>query len=426
MPELVALQTMVPQFANPADLQAKAYNVRNLALQNQAAELARADDQAARAAFAANPTDNAARLSALAGVSPAAYGAEAKRQADLTKTSAETRVKELEAAHKANDMRAKAFGYVRQYPTLENANNAVKWLTDNGIYTPEQAAGLYAEIQKNPTQIAEMANQAWYANLDQKDQLLKFEKQDLGGQAQIVSIDPVTGQTKVVSATAKTQSPDNKASNERMASEGRLNRANQLQVQGMMTARQNDMPRGQVVQTDDGPVLVNPRTGTATQVTMDGQPVQAKAKSIPASVQKAMTENDSALRKIEDALAAVNEYPDALGGMNMLGDTVRQRTDPKGVKARALVADIGSLKLHDRSGAAVTAAETPRLKPFIPSATDTPDTVRTKLGLFKREYQAIQDDIRSAYPKETSKRTAPAAAPAVAPALPAGWSVEVR
>jgi hypothetical protein len=417
---------MVPQFANPADLQAKAYNVRNLALQNQAAELARADDQAARAAFAANPTDNAARLSALAGVSPAAYGAEAKRQADLTKTSAETRVKELEAAHKANDMRAKAFGYVRQYPTLENANNAVKWLTDNGIYTPEQAAGLYAEIQKNPTQIAEMANQAWYANLDQKDQLLKFEKQDLGGQAQIVSIDPVTGQTKVVSATAKTQSPDNKASNERMASEGRLNRANQLQVQGMMTARQNDMPRGQVVQTDDGPVLVNPRTGTATQVTMDGQPVQAKAKSIPASVQKAMTENDSALRKIEDALAAVNEYPDALGGMNMLGDTVRQRTDPKGVKARALVADIGSLKLHDRSGAAVTAAETPRLKPFIPSATDTPDTVRTKLGLFKREYQAIQDDIRSAYPKETSKRTAPAAAPAVAPALPAGWSVEVR
>lgn len=426
MPELVALQTMVPQFANPADLQAKAYNVRNLALQNQAAEQARADDQAARAAFAANPTDNAARLSALAGVSPAAYGAEAKRQADLIKTSAETRVKELEAAHKANDMRAKAFGYVRQYPTLENANNAVKWLTDNGIYTPEQASGLYAEIQKNPTQIAEMANQAWYANLDQKEQLLKFEKQDLGGQAQIVSIDPVTGQSKVVSTVDKTQSPDNKASNERMASEGRLNRANQLQVQGMMTARQNDMPRGQVVQTDDGPVLVNPRTGTATQVTMDGQPVQAKAKSIPASVQKAMTENDSALRKIEDALAAVDEYPEALGGMNMLGDTVRQRTDPKGVKARALVADIGSLKLHDRSGAAVTAAETPRLKPFIPSATDTPDTVRTKLGLFKREYQAIQDDIRSAYPKETSKRTAPAAAPAVAPALPAGWSVEVR
>jgi hypothetical protein len=220
----------------------------------------------------------------------------------------------------------------------------------------------------------------------------------------------------VVSTTAKTQSPDNLATNERMASEGSLNRANQRQVQGMMTARQNDMPRGQVVQTDDGPVLVNPRTGTATQVTLGGQPVQAKAKSIPASIQKAMTENDSALRKIEDALAAVNEYEEALGGMNMLGDTVRQRTDPNGVKARALVADIGSLKLHDRSGAAVTAAETPRLKPFIPSATDTPDTVRTKLGLFKREYKAIQDDIRSAYPKETGKKAAPA--------IPTGWSVK--
>jgi hypothetical protein len=420
MPELVALQVQPPQLANQADLQAKAYNIRNLALQNQAAEQARADDQAVRAAFAANPNSDSSRLSALAGVSPAAYGAEAKRQSDLAKSGAESRAKQLEAAHKQTDMAAQAFGYVRQFPTKENAMNALNWLGQNGVLPPDQLQSQMAQVQSaTPDQIPALAEQAFRSAITVKDQLMRVEKQDTGGDAKVLGIDPVSGKVTTLSSMAKTQSPDNLATNERMASEGRLNRA--------AAAARQTQSAGQVVQTDEGPVVVNTRTGTAAPVTMNGQPVQAKAKSIPASVQKAMTENDSALRKIEDALAAVDEYPEALGSMNMLGDTVRQRTDPKGVKARALVADIGSLKLHDRSGAAVTAAETPRLKPFIPSATDTPDTVRTKLGLFKREYQAIQDDIRSAYPKETGKRAtpAPAAAPAT-PALPSGWSVEVR
>jgi len=416
MPELVALQIQPPQFANQADLQAKAYNVRNLALQNQAAEQARNDEMAARQAFAANPTDNTGRLSALAGVSPAAYSAEAKRQADLAKSGAETQAKQIETAHKKADLAGQAFGYVRNFPTPENAKSAIKWLGDNGVFSPEQVAQNIAKVDADPNNVKNMADQAFSGAVAAKDQLMKFETRDTGAQVQTLGISPVTGQVTTLSSLAKAQSPDNKATNERVASEGRLNRA-------AAKERQNQAA-GQVVQTDEGPVLVNTRSGTAAPVTINGQPVQAKAKSIPASVQKAMTENDAALRKIDDALAAVDEYPQALGSINMLGDSIRQRTDPKGVKARALVADIGSLKLHDRSGAAVTAAETPRLKPFIPEATDTPETVRTKLGLFKREYQAIQDDIRSSYPKETAKRQQPAAKPAAAPVIPDGWDVK--
>jgi hypothetical protein len=92
MPQpLVALQTTAPQFEDPVTLQTKAYSLRDLAAKAQAADQSRTDDQAARAAFAANPTDSAARLNALAGVSPKAYGDEAKRQADLAKADAETR-----------------------------------------------------------------------------------------------------------------------------------------------------------------------------------------------------------------------------------------------------------------------------------------------------------------------------------------------
>jgi hypothetical protein len=122
MPQpLVALQATMPQFEDPVTLQTKAYSLRDLAAKAQAVDQSRTDDQAARAAFAANPTDGAARLSALAGVSPAAYSAEAKRQADLDKTGAETRAKQLETAHKQIDLAGQAFGYVRQFPTKENA-----------------------------------------------------------------------------------------------------------------------------------------------------------------------------------------------------------------------------------------------------------------------------------------------------------------
>lgn len=180
--------------------------------------------------------------------------------------------------------------------------------------------------------------------------------------------------------------------------------------QNMVDARAreaNQQPKGQVVQTDDGPMLVDPRSGTAKPVTADGKPLAPKLKSLPAPIQKALLENDASLRKVDKALAAIDAYPASLGASNYLGDTIRQRTDPKGIEARALVADIGSLKIHDRSGAAVTASETPRLKPFIPAATDDPATVKKKLGLFRQEYQAIQSDINNTYTREQGYRAPP-------------------
>jgi hypothetical protein len=69
------------------------------------------------------------------------------------------------------------------------------------------------------------------------------------------------------------------------------------------------------------------------------------------------------------------------------------RMDPKGIAARAAVFNLGSLKIHDRSGAAVTASETPRLLPFIPTPGDSAKTVKTKLLGFQREYNLMQQGI---------------------------------
>lgn len=127
------------------------------------------------------------------------------------------------------------------------------------------------------------------------------------------------------------------------------------------------------------------------------------------AIQEKFAQNSVTLNKIDQALQMVKAKPDALGLQNYAGDTVMQRVDPSGVEVRAMIADIGGQKIHDRSGAAVTVGEAARLKPYIPAATDTADTVTKKLQLFRREYAAMQQALNSG--ASIAQASAPSAAP---------------
>lgn len=252
MPQpLVALQTALPQIADPADLAGKAYKLREFAAQAEAADQARADDMAVRAAFAANPTDGSARLSALAGVSPKAYAAEAKAQSDLAKANSETRAKQIETAHKQIDLVGQVLGYILQFPTVENAKRGVRFLGESGAYTPDMVSEYNAMIDAAPDKVADMAKQGFFSALSVKEQLPKIETRDTGGQVQTISINPLTGKTTTLSSLAKTQSPDNIATNERIAAEGRANRANTIKVQNMIGERQAERGSAEASLEDD-------------------------------------------------------------------------------------------------------------------------------------------------------------------------------
>ncbi len=121
---------------------------------------------------------------------------------------------------------------------------------------------------------------------------------------------------------------------------------------------------------------------------------------VPPAVAKGIIENRTSVGKIDRALEAVRLRPQSFGAANYWGDAIRQRTDSEGVDARAKVADIGSLIIHDRSGAAVSASEFPRLRPFIPAATDTDKTIITKLENLKANIQSMQDETESIYSQE--------------------------
>lgn len=228
MVQLVALTDTLPQLDSPDTSATKAFKLSQLANAQQQLVQSQQDDAGARAAFAANPTDPQARLAALASVSPTAYSNEAQRQATLAASDAKTQGAQITNAKNKMALAGQAFGYVMKNPTAQNASDAIDWLQQNGVYSPDEAAAHKATLAQNPGNVQQMATQAFQAAVSAHDQLSKVETKDAGGQLVTQATDPITGQTQTVGTVQKTASPDTLANNR-----------TQLAVQDKITARQD-------------------------------------------------------------------------------------------------------------------------------------------------------------------------------------------
>ena len=164
-------------------------------------------------------------------------------------------------------------------------------------------------------------------------------------------------------------------------------------------------PAANVVMTDKGPAVAHPDS-TATLLTLDNEPIGKAPKPVPENVLKALLTNSTSERQVDTALQLLGGKtvdgmkgdPSAIGPIQgRVPDTVLQKTNPNGVITRAAIADIGSMIIHDRSGAAVTISEMPRLIPFIPSITDSPDAAKAKLTRMKAELTNIGNEFRAVH-----------------------------
>ena len=134
-------------------------------------------------------------------------------------------------------------------------------------------------------------------------------------------------------------------------------------------------------------------------------PDKKSGKALPTSAANKIFENQKNLRKAQKAFSLISgENIDgatgdktATGFKGFLPEAILQRTDKKGIETRAAIADLGGMIIHDRSGAAVTASEYPRLIPFIPMKTDDPSTVVKKLKNFVNEYKRINEEMTGFY-----------------------------
>lgn len=156
------------------------------------------------------------------------------------------------------------------------------------------------------------------------------------------------------------------------------------------------------------PIFNNSKTGPFTYG-QDGQPQPYRGPISPrlaepgGAVQSAYFKNRAGLSQVRYAAGLTQENPDAVGAVAWLPDAISQyipgKAGKEGVGTRAAVADLGSLKIHDRSGAAVSAMEFPRLRPFIPNVrVDSPSTIAQKLKGFERTYNEMVDLIEKGYP----------------------------
>lgn len=198
-------------------------------------------------------------------------------------------------------------------------------------------------------------------------------------------------------------------------------------------------PPMQVVSLPAPQVAINPRTGQPELVQFPNKPGMQpqftgikpyekpeKLKAIPAGPATAFSENNTAMRKIDEAIAKVQAAPESsFGAKNYLGGAITQRIDPKGNAARAAVAGVGGQKYHDLSGAAVAVQEAARLSPYIPQVTDTKEKILQNLNNLRNEYQYTNDTLQSTFGEDQGYKPLQSM-PSRTPSAPAqsGWSIK--
>ena len=124
---------------------------------------------------------------------------------------------------------------------------------------------------------------------------------------------------------------------------------------------------------------------------------ESRTKDIPPAHKMVYIKNQTSINQIDDAIKAVKKRPQSFGLTKIGGDLVNQYSDPEGVTARGKVAQIGRINLHDLSGAAVTAAEAPGFKPFIPAISDKSDSIIDKLNVMKDRVKGTNNEIEEMY-----------------------------
>lgn len=333
------------------------------------------------------------------------------------------------------DYMRSTMGALSQEPNLtkDMVAQSGEALVQQGIIPRENYKQALASMPDDPQQLRDRLAQGLREQLSPEKIIELFspkpEKMDNGQQIGFRDMNPNSptyGQNTAGGVVQKVQSPDSVASVGASYANAAARREQAAATRDANVINRN-AARTELRETADGFVMVDKGTGAITRlVGPDGKPLGPKLKDAPPGVQNAILGNAQNLARAERALKLVmgNDIGDpAKGGQK--GDTAAtglkgylpnqllNRVDPQGVDARAAIADLGSLVIHDRSGAAVTAAEFPRLAPFIPTEKDDNATVKKKLQRFVQVYKEENAAFHGAYNQGTGYRPpGGAAAPA--------------
>lgn len=386
----IPLQVRPPAMRNPLEMAGQAYQIRDMALRSDAAQRAQAREQTIADLYRTNlnpdGTVNAAGITQ--GLARSGYGDAipgfTEQQAKAGKASTDQSAANLALHQQKLGIINTTLGALAVDPDLthDKVIAALSDLVQQGVATPEEGeAAVRALPGPKGLRAHIIAQAAKSLNAQQQLELLrpKYDEQDRGGTINQGTVDPMTGARTPGAEIVKTPTPDALAKNDKP-----------LPTRAPPGYRFN--AQGNLEFIPGGPA--DPAVASSNR----------NLRPIPASAATGIIANRTSLSQLDRAIKAVQDNPGAFGLSNYMGDAIKQRTDPGGVDPRAKVADIGSLKIHDRSGAAVTASETPRLKPFIPTATDQADVIVTKLQNLRANLESQIEETESFYSPESGYR----------------------
>jgi hypothetical protein len=157
-------------------------------------------------------------------------------------------------------------------------------------------------------------------------------------------------------------------------------------------------PAGQVVETANGPMIVNTRTGDATPIMAGGQPIAPK---LTTEQVKDITAVNQQRATIDGAIADVQKNKSAFSfgrgvAQNLpYGESIAGRFEkPEDTQARAYVFNNVSAVIKERAGTAQSAQELTRLNSFLPATTDNADQIISKLNGFKQYLNDFEKGTR--------------------------------
>lgn len=358
----IILQARGVQLDSPLDTYARVAQVQAARNQNRIAEIGfqdRARSQAADSSLAQLLASGKSGEDIVSGLAGAGFGSQAvayqkttqeqkKAAAELKKSEADAMETQVKAAKTSFDSIASTLGALQTVPGGANPvmiQRALGHLSDIGVIKPEMVDKVLASAPQDPSQIPAWLEQQRNAAMSAKEQVAARQQEQ------------EFGETKRSNRAREANSAGQLA-----VSQGNLN------VSRQRLTFDKEQPRGQVVQTDTGPILVDPRTGSSQPVMRDGKPVTAtkaptEFQGKSAAFGARADEADKIIRSLsgEYSPAAINsktsvENTPLIGGI--LGSVAnRFALSENDQKAEQAQRDFVNAVLRQESGAAIGASE---------------------------------------------------------------------
>ena len=463
-----------PEFADPMDQFGKAMQLKRLIAQQQGDEQAQADDQAQRAAFTSAGGDQAQYLRNLAGgTSPkayqgalTAYEAFLKSQGDRAHVASQTAAQKSLDGKNLTENQGKKMQLRRdQLANVNDLPSAMQWTAAVfndpdlkpllGHMTVDQAMATLPKPDPMTGQADPAAFKQWkdtlmyepakFAELNKPT----YQTQDSGQRRDILALPGLGGAPTTVSSVQKLATPGEELTDQRMRSEGGLNRgaqAAQAAAGRAVTVSEGGLNRsvraatGGGVKPPAGYLWSEPddATGARTLVAIKGGPADTESKILPASVVKTLTEARDQAQTM-DRLAS--SFDKAYGSKGVLGIGSGLSMTAKGVlgsdqKSVAWWKDYGKavqlIERHALFGAALTPTEQAAWKQADIDPGIHPDVITTNLSTRKAltekmvEY-AREDQVSAGHNavrvNEIANRRPSSAAPAAPAKTKAGATV---